>query len=261
MKWVSPPFDRCLAYVQESDRLLSLCMQGLQNLTTIPRLLEAVAPFDSNLDKASAAEVFQQRLDDTKKRAAFALAEIESGFPALHAHAVVAQWGALDALVSDLVVAWLLNDSQALRSERVGRIKLPLAVYESLDREGRMSLLAQEINRSINADLKLGIGKFESLLEVIGLAGAVDDATRRDLLEVSEVRNLLVHRAGVADRRFVETCPWLKAEIGTELRVSHADYGRYCGAMQAYILCLINRARVHFGIPPYSGDESCARYE
>jgi len=251
MKWAKPPLQRCIDYVHDADRILDLCVEGLTYVSRRPGLVEALVDVDRLDGTAPPEDEIQHLLDSTRERAKFAAQEIECGFPTLHAHTVVALWGALDALVSDLMTSALLNEPSVLAGERFARIKVPLAEYERLGAEGRMAFLAAEVARAINADLKPGVGKFEALLENIGLAGAVDDAVRRNLLEMSEVRNLLVHRAGIVDSRFAAACPWLTPKLGDKHTVTHSDYARYNEALHDYLFCLINRVRGHFGIEPY----------
>lgn len=57
-----------------------------------------------------------------------------------------------------------------------------------------MTYITKELSRSLNADFKRGVGQFEAILDAIGLAGPVDPDVRRTLLELNEVRNVLVHR-------------------------------------------------------------------
>lgn len=251
IKWAKLPFERCIEYIHQVDRVLHLCMQGLSHVSTLPALAKALV----ELDKADGAVPFspeqQRHLDETNTRAQFAKAEIDDGFPILHSHTVIALWGALEALVSDLAIAWLENEPSTLQNDEFARLKIPLAEYERLSKCDRMAFLVKELARSLNADFKLGIGKFEVLLEALGLSGAVDDNVRRTLFEMSQVRNVLVHRAGIVDGRFKEACPWVAVEVGEKLRVDHKTYVRYVDATHEYVLCLINRVRVRFGIGPY----------
>ena len=242
-KWPAQPFERCFDYIAETDRVLHLSIQGLSLITRMPPLARVLTKFIPEQD---------QDLKETEACAKFAQEEIDKGFPILHAHALTSLWGALDALITDLASVWLLNEPSVLARDQFAKLKIPLAEYELLGKENRMSFLVKELTRSLNADFKLGIGKFEVILEALGLVGEVEEDVRRTLLEMSQVRNVLVHRAGTVDRRFKESCPWVEVEVGSRLRIDHARYVRYSKAMHDYVLCLINRVRVHFGIEPFA---------
>lgn len=243
--WARIPFNRGIDYLAETNEVLELCLQGLSHVQTMPGLAEALEGYDSG----TPTQVLLPKLQDLRRRAGLAKAEIERGFPVLHAHASVALWGTLDALVADLVLACLLNDSALLKAERFSRIKVPLAEFEALEREDRMVFLLTELSRTLHADLKPGVGKFEALLDAVDLAGPVDSTLRRDLLELAAVRNLLVHRAGIVDRRFCSSCPWLNLTIGAKYVVSRAVYARYSRSVSDYMMLLIKRARSRFPVP------------
>jgi hypothetical protein len=248
-KWIKPPFNRFIDYIDETDRILYLCMQGLVHMTKLPALAEAVIDFDPQSPESTEPEE-RAHLEGTHQRAKFSAEEIERGFPVLHAHAVVALWAALEALVSDLMVTWLLNESAVLSNGQFAKIRMPLAEYERLAKDERMAFLVSELARSLNASFKPGIAKFEALLGAIDLGGAVEDDVRRTLLELSQVRNIIVHRAGVIDSRFREACPWLGLEVGVQNRVTHEQYLKYSQASHNYALCIINRVRVKDGLAP-----------
>ena len=243
MNWARPPFERCIDYIHEADRLLYLCIQGLSHVSRMPALAKALADLDDASADAPLGPEKQRDLDEIDACARFAQEEIDKKFPVLHAHTSIALWAALEALVEDLAMAWLLNEPDVLSHDQFARLRVTLAEYERLDKQDRMSFLVKELARSTNADFKLGIGRFEVLLEPLGLAGAIDDDVKRMLFELSQVRNVLVHRAGIVDRRFKEACPWIHVEIGSKLRIDHESYVRYYSAVYDYILCLINRDR------------------
>lgn len=53
----------------------------------------------------------------------------------------------------------------------------------------------------------LGVARFETLLALVELSGAIDEEHRKGLFELQQVRNVIVHRAGIVDRRLREQCP------------------------------------------------------
>jgi hypothetical protein len=93
------------------------------------------------------------------------------------------------------------------------------------------------------SDLKQGCGRFEIILEAMGISGSIESELRRDLLELSQIRNVLVHRAGIVDKRFIEICPWLKMCIGDHIKVTNEAYCRYSIAVPRYIGTVIKRLK------------------
>jgi hypothetical protein len=248
--WARPRFQLCVDDVHELDRILHLSIEGFDKITKMPILTKALY----NLDEATKTPTdpkTKKTIEQTDAMAKFAEAEMKNDFPSLHAHTVVSLWGSLDALVFDLATLRLIHHPETLKDEKLGKLKIPLADYETLTKEERMEFLVRELARSVNADFKTGLGKFEVILDAIGLGGAVSPELKKTLLELSQVRNVIVHRAGVADSRFAKTCPWFGVKSGEKVRIDHKTYKKYSDASHEYIFCLINRVRVKAGLGEY----------
>jgi hypothetical protein len=87
--------------------------------------------------------------------------------------------------------------------------------------------IINDIERQSDANLKSGMGRFAVILDAIGLSISLDDQCRRDILELSKVRNLIAHRRGLVDHQFVRECPWYPAAVGQRVKVSFDDFERY----------------------------------
>jgi hypothetical protein len=109
------------------------------------------------------------------------------------------------------------------------------------------------LQEKTRAALKPGVGRIEPLLDAVSLGGAVPDSVRRVVLELSQVRNLVVHKNGVVDRRFVDQCPWVRADVGGLLVIHADDLHRYGLAVDWYNLEMGNRARRLLSEPEHTG--------
>ncbi len=194
--WAKPLFVQFLDYAEEADRILHLCMRGLGAVSRMPALARALeAEIDWPGEPAAEPDPEgARRVAEAERWGKFAETEITDGFPALHSHAVIALWASLEVLVADLAASWLLQERGALAREPIARLKISVARWAGLDEAERMTYITKELSRSLNADFKRGVGQFEAILDAIGLAGPVDPDVRRTLLELNEVRNVLVHR-------------------------------------------------------------------
>jgi hypothetical protein len=101
------------------------------------------------------------------------------------------------------------------------------------------------MERNAGAPLLPGVGRFESLLKPFNLKPKITDEVRRELNDILAVRNLLVHRAGKIDRRFIELCPWLNRELGETIEVSRDDLTRDISSTSEYVTGKINAATSH----------------
>ena len=225
-------------------------------LRGVPNAVEVLAKFRPGTFGEQSP---QDALQRAKKDAEFANSEIERGFPALHAHAVVAIWGALEASIEDLLVAWVLNKPEVLQNEAFAKLKVSLGDFLWLEREEQARLLIRELERA--SSQRRGIERFESLLQAIGQSGSIDEGVRKSLFEMFQVRNVLVHRAGSADRRIAEACPWLNLTVGAPVLLDHQAFRRYVSSVDAYIANVMERVFEPFGIVRSEGDAGCAGTE
>jgi hypothetical protein len=242
--WATEPLE---AFVEDQKRLeqvMHLAMRGISVICAMPQALAALAKAQPERYDGDEAE---RRKRETDNLARLAQQEVESGHPLLHAQSAVWLWGALELLIRDLLVRWLQNQPDALQRDPLRRLRVRLGEYESLAREDRPSYLLDLLEQEVAAGLKPGVGRFETLLDIFGLAGAVPDFVRRHLFELSQVRNVLVHRRGIADRRLVEQCPWLQLQIGDCVVVRNEQMGRYITAAFAYAMTILQRLRCVFG--------------
>ena len=254
---LTKPFSTFLDHAEEAGRALEASTRGISVLVGMPRVMEALQAVKEPPD-AGEKDDAPERLRHARELADFAKGQVDKGFPLLYGQALVSLWGELEALVEDFLVVWFQNTPDALRIEQVARLKVPLAQFETLDAEERIRLLVHELEDNLRATFRAGVVRFEALLSVIGMSGDVDPQVKRDLYEMNHVRNVIVHKASTADRRFAEACPWLGVKPGTPLKVTAADWVRYSGAVHSYNLNLINRLRVACGKKPYVTNEKAA---
>jgi hypothetical protein len=147
----------------------------------------------------------------------------------LFAHAAVSLWGVLEALVEDLVLAWLEHEPTALTREKVAALTFPLGEVLGADRRRLAERVLAELQRGVKGDRR-GAGQFQPLLDVFGLAPVLGSEASRTLVEIQQVRHVIVHRRGVVDEKFLAACSWLRERGGTpgdRVQVTHDDYIRY----------------------------------
>jgi len=117
-----------------------------------------------------------------------------------------------------------------------------------LERDERMRLLVQELRRGQALDQTQGIDGLERLLSHIGLSGEVKAETKKAMWEIQNIRNVIVHRGSIADRRLIKHCPWTGLKVGDEVKVSHTDIHKYDTALHDYILTIIRRLAAKYDV-------------
>ena len=243
--WASEPFRSVVAYLRETAAFADAVTFGLANTGKIALAEELFQELDRLLTTDPMA-VSPQRADilkDLRERAKHAEEQVRSGLPLLYSQFAVGTWSVLEAAIDDFVIAWLVNVPQAITSEDFAKIKVSIAVYEQLDPTSRMQLLLEEYKRNLRSELKIGVERFESLLKPLGLIGPLADDVRRDILELSQVRNVILHRSGRVDQKLLSGCPWLNLKPGEKLAVTQQDSDRYVHACTEYLKQIISRVK------------------
>ena len=240
--------DRCVDFVEHESTLLQVAIDGLVKVEKMPLLLEHLNKYRDVKDGGKGQSDRKKKLEEAKKRADFVVKERKNGFPALHAHGVVSICAALDAMTINLCMERMRSRPHILMEKNFKNIKLPVACIHGMDDETRYELILEEVRNSTRSALRRGVDAYESLLEQFGLSGVVERGMRDDIHEMLQVRNVLLHRGGIADRRFVDACPQFGVVIGDPVRVSADTYYRYGAGALHYVIALVERVKRGAGV-------------
>jgi hypothetical protein len=232
-----------LDFFQDIQKVLTHSIHALTEMEAAPVALEELRAVEGlNLPELRPRPIVQEHIDDARAAAEWNRDQRFKGHPLLHAQFVIVLWGALEALIEDLTVA-ILVDGGASVLDSEARVRIPVRDLLQLGATDRATLVVREVRRATDADLREGVSRFEVLLRVVGMSGPVDDDLRRDMFEMSKVRNVLVHRRGIVDRDLLTSCPWLGLSEREELRVSDAMAQRYGNAATEYFKLLVGREK------------------
>ena len=245
--YAADPLRAYLRYWDESSGLLYMSMQAIGALRGMPRLIKALEAFPSYEGQEATSKV-HLTLEEATRHAEFAEKEVDEGFPLLHAHTLVGLWGALEVAIDDLLVGILANEPTLLQNDSFGKIRVPLADFQVLETDERMRLLIRELGRTPGAGRRQGVDQFEALLSHFALSGDVERQVKQDILEINHVRNVIVHRGSLADRRLTQCCPWMDLRIGDKVLVTPVGFRRYSQALESYVLEITYRVGYRYGI-------------
>lgn len=177
--------------------------------------------------------------------------EIARDFPLLNSHTLIGLWGALEVCVDDVATGRLMSDDGGAAREAISRLRVQLGDLLYLDTEERWEWILDQLKRDLGSSLKTGVGQFESLLTAVGAGGSVDPKLRKTLHLVKAVRNLLAHRGGRVDAKFLADVPDTSLEIGTRIRVTSKQAASANFAMIRYADLLGERVGIRVGDDGY----------
>jgi hypothetical protein len=223
-------WENCFIEMAALVNFVELCVLGLQASLSQKELLETVLDLQK---KGFAPERFPSEEDYLREQeqaeviATFAKEQREKGFPYLYSLATVTLWSILETMVDDIAIDHLQNPQQCPDSKLLSELKGPLLEFVQASPEERAEFLASQLKQAVRASLHKGAERFESILKPIGLDGAVPEIVKKTLFELSEVRNVFVHRRGLADKRFRSNCPWFDAVAGKEISLTSSHFMRF----------------------------------
>ncbi len=246
-KWAVQHFDDFLNHIDRINKFLIITIAGVTRLPHLPNLFIALLDAEENEDIHSNSK----QIEEAKQHAEFAKEEIENGFQLIYSQSLIGYWTSLEMLVKNFIVALLINNAKARSCQELKRIKIKFGEYEALDKIDRYNYIYDLLEESIGAKIKRGINRFEAVMKLFNLTSQVDSKTERYLFELYNIRNIFVHRRGIADTKIVNCCPRLRLKKNKHIIITSEMYKSYNKALQIYALELIQRVRVYFGMKRY----------
>ncbi len=221
--WASDHFTFYLDHQENVSRVLLMSKRGISMLRARHKAIDVLGQTASKVSEKD----FERNLNEAKYEKEFAQIEVDNDFPLLHEQATVALWASLEALVRSFVAAWIDNNHEAMSAQEIQNIKVKIGEYESLSKDEKSLWIVDQLDRSVSGALKYGINRFESLLKPFGLDGEFDSDHTKTLFELSQIRNLIVHRSGICDSKALSACPWIDEKIGERVKIPYARWSEY----------------------------------
>lgn len=236
---------------REIGRLLdfhSLATAGIGAARGGPELLRALRDVQQSREGTASKDEWDKRIEDAENVYDAAKRHEDSGFSYLYELMLVKFWSILEAGIEEIAIECLKNPDDCKDSGVLRSFKGPLIEFASASTNQRAEFLFSELKVASRSALKIGVGVFEAILEPLGMAGPVDELTKRLLLELQQKRHVFVHRRGIADKRFVEACPFLGYKVGQPIAVDRASVWRLGIGVGLYNIELQKRSHVRAGL-------------
>lgn len=225
-------FDTWAEYSEETEILVHVTHEGFFRVQSLPEILRIL--------RGALRESDAEGLARAERTASLSKRESDAGFPTLHAHSLLGLWGSFECFVEDLFVAMLEDDPSHLSDAAFSKVKLPVALLSGSEHD-RYRAILYEASRVTDADLAIGVTKFERLLRMVGLGGEVPDSIKEAVFQSQQIRNVWAHCGGIADARFVARCPNLGFSDGEKVNMRADTFLPLMHGLHMYGVVIFNR--------------------
>jgi len=225
------------------DRFMWATLSGWGTLGGLKGFKEVIQPPVGEGDAKSQADRLAERLKqegEDLKIVTFTKDQAEKDYPYLFALVSVRLWAMAEAAARDVVVEAVKKPSGPPDRSKLVKLKGPIGQLMGADLDTQADLVADTLWQSAEGRFR-GVGRFDAVLELIGLGGSAPSPIDEVLTELSEIRHCVVHRGGLIDRRFLEACPWITMKVGSVLPTSLKRYWFHRNAIYWYVLDLVRR--------------------
>ncbi|RTY77469.1 hypothetical protein EKL97_15400 [Flavobacterium sp. LS1P28] len=240
-KKLNQPFIYFLLSIFKLHDIIEASCIGLKQAKETPRIMEYLHKIEnSTLD-------IEELTKEPKRIADVACEEIDAGFPFLYSQSLLMMYANLENTVKTLIIEYFRNNKMTDFDDGKGK-KINLIVQNTEDVDVIEYTFKEYENKIIkNRTLGYGIERFEALLQPIGFSGDVDLVLVKDIHELNQIRNTIVHRASIADAHFIAKCPDLGYKIGDMIAIDCVDYEKYYCAIGNYVLEITRRLGKEMG--------------
>ncbi|ALR30674.1 hypothetical protein ATE47_09105 [Chryseobacterium sp. IHB B 17019] len=208
--------------------IISISTSGIKMVATTSKISKLLMDIDGenedNLNKHYNAERLSKIAKD----------EIEANFPFLYAQASLMHYSFLEGCIKHLITTFIKNNNINTINE-FKNLKISLGEFLSLEEDEKNDYIFQLYEKNIAIGIQYGVTRFETLLAPIGLSGKVDKELAKTIFELSQKRNNILHRGGIADRFLIKNCPWLNYKLNDKIIVNNENYEKSFEAIIKYL--------------------------
>ena len=235
--WLLTPATNLVEFVANETLICALTQNVMVTAPVLPTVLVAAAPYLAAANPEALA-VLASAVKSSDAVAEFAKAEIDAGFATILSHHAVAMWAAVETASEQTLVNLIRKVPTAH--------EVIVEASPSLNAEKVRTKTSNEADKALN--LWRGALKMHSfdkdifMLDAFGLKLNLSPPHRQALVEMSEVRNVLLHQGGFVDAKFLTKAPWVPLKVGQKLAISRTRMTAYVDAAHAFASALIGAA-------------------
>lgn len=233
------PATNLVSFIANETIVCGLTQRVLKACDLLPSLL-AMAESALVATTPSVTPALKNVQQHATTDAAFAKEEIANGFATVLSHHAVAMWAGIETATEQTLINLIrkVPDAhdvivKATPSLNVEKVK----TKTSNDAKKAKDMWRNEVWKGDAS--KHSFDRELAMLAAFGVNVALTRVQRQALIEMSEVRNVLVHSGGFVDEKMLTKLPWLKLKAGQQLKVTAARMENYIDAAHAFTNALL----------------------
>lgn len=233
------PILASIEYVAEETKVNGLLKRALAHIELGRPLLEyaLIKLEESNISDTSP---LSRLLTDAPIQEEWAIELRSSDYSTLHSHSLVSIWGVLESCLENLVVTILMNDADIFQKLTSSGLKIdPSKIASGINEEDARALY-QKIENHVRVKGNIVL-TYEAVLSLFDLSAACLQHTE-SLLSANALRNCIMHRGGIIDKKAINQAPELSLWLGKKYNLTSDDYLKYYDAVTAWLSSLLDSA-------------------
>jgi hypothetical protein len=235
--WLIGPAGNLVFFLGNEMIISGLTQRAIIAAHSLPAFI-AFAKANLPSESQETTDALENLLNLANTDANFASEEIDNQFNTVLSHHAVSTWAAIEATIEQTLVAHIrkVPDSGTLMTNVTPKLSgIKIKTVTERDAKNSIRIWEQNINSQSVIDRAL------IMLSAFGLSLSLPNAVKQDLSEMAEARNILLHRIGRVDDRFLSKCPWIMLKVGDIFRMNDEKMSKYFDAAHAFAIGLVEQ--------------------
>lgn len=226
-------------------RILNILSCGLTELQEYYRYTAAIQLAFELLDEKAIIQALGNRPEHFSEQWMMELSEVARAHSDTNRKGIlqglVFMYANIEAIVSDLIRSFLPYEDIS-KIKVLDKCSVPIKEFVYRTSDEVYDLVYKEYVKSITKDTMYGYKRFEALLEPIGIriSDLLEKNDKDAILELAQIRNLILHKFGRADRQIVSRLQHKNFIIGEDLNLTEREYSLYFGSCYRFLEAIIH---------------------
>ena len=238
-KEILEPITQCMKFISDETSIANSTIMSIMATEFSPIILQTAFKQVKKSKNKKVSDGIKALIANAPAQAKWAKEQRENDFPVIFSHNLIANWGAFEVCMEDVVVAILINDNEAIKKIYAAGIKYKITSNGSLSEDDARNIY-RKMEYKFRKDFDV-IGAFEKKLSLFNLNGDIDSDLGATLCKINSIRNCLLHRSGIIDKKAVDQAPSLKPFLDKKVHISRTDFDKYFRTMVDYLSVLFKR--------------------